>query len=358
MTFKLYDTLELNKNASQDEIKKAYKKLAIQNHPDKGGNQDKFKEISNAYQILSDETKRRNYDQLGDEMFNEGNVGGGNPFGGGVNPADLFTNIFGGFGGFDFMNGMHGMHGFHGEQQIRRNDQVHNLNISLQEAYFGMKKTIKITLTKTCLSCKTECNQCQGRGQITEMRRMGPFTQMINQACPRCNGSGEMSHGKVSCNECIGTCKINKDYKLELDIPKGVSTGYEQRFKGYGEQKQTKKETSGDLIFKITVNEDKIYKRRNNDLIYNDTITFKESIIGKKISIEHFGNKLDIDLKEYIVIQPNKEYILKNKGMPIKNSEDYGNLILIFTIKYPTIKDLKEDNIDGLTKELFKLGIE
>lgn len=360
MTYKLYEVLEIDKNATQDEIKKAYRKLAVQNHPDKGGSEEKFKEISNAYQVLSDENKKRTYDQVGDQMFNDGNAGNGgmNPFEG-MNPADLFTNLFGGinmnqYGGFDFP----GMHGHMQEQQIKRNDHLHNLTITLSEAYFGLKKSIKINITKVCLSCKGQCNNCQGRGQITEMRRMGPFTQMITQACSTCNGTGEISQGRKSCNECNGTCKITKDHKLDLDIPKGVSTGYEQKFKGYGDQKQSKKEISGDLIFRITVSDNEVYKRRNNDLIHTENITFKESIIGKKVILDHFGDKLEINLQNYIIIQPNKEYILKGKGMPIINGNTHGNLILLFNIKYPSIEKISDDNIEGITKELFNLGIE
>ena len=369
MIFKLYELLEIDKNASQDEIKKAYRKLAVQNHPDKGGDQEKFKEISNAYQVLSDENKKRTYDQIGDQMFNDGNAGGGdmNNFQP-MNPSDLFANLFGGGnpfgggGGFDFP-GMH-MHGFNGngqgqEQQIKRNDHVHNLTISLNEAFFGFKKSIKVTVVKICLSCKSQCNTCQGRGQITEMRRMGPFTQMITQACPVCNGSGETSQGKSSCIECNGTCKIQKDHKLELDIPRGVSNGYEQKFKGFGDQKQNKKDIAGDLIFRLSIKDDILYKRRDNDLIHTENISFKESIIGKKINLEYFGEKLEIDLRKYTVIQPGKEYILKGKGMPINNGISFGNMILIFNIKYPSIGDtIINTELENVCSELTKLGIE
>jgi DnaJ-class molecular chaperone len=356
MTYKLYDILGIDKNASSDEIKKAYKKLAIQHHPDKGGNQEKFKEISNAYHVLSDEDKRRNYDQLGDEMFNEGNDGGVNPFEG-MNPHDLFSNLFGGFG-FEFP-GMHGIHGMQ-ERHVKRNDQLHNLSISFNDAFTGFKKTIKINLVKVCLSCKAECVQCQGKGQINEIRRMGPFTQMITQACNVCQGTGQMKKGNNSCNECGGKCMINKEYKLDLEIPRGVNNGFEQRFKGYGEQKQNKKEISGDLIFRVNIVDDPIFKRRGQDLIYNETITFKESIIGKKINVSYFGEMLEIDLQKYTVIQPNKEYILKGKGMPLDNQgSSFGNLILIFNIKYPSISNnINNQSIEDIEKILSTLGIQ
>jgi len=365
MTHKYYDLLGINQNASQDDIKKAYKKAAIANHPDKGGDPEKFKEIANAYQVLSDENKRRDYDHLGDDMFKEnaqsgGGGGGMHPFGG-MNPHDIFANLFGGGGfpggGFPFdmhMNGGHGGGGNH----VKRNDHLHNLTISLHEAFFGSKKSIKINITKTCLSCKTECGACQGRGQIQQMLRTGPFTQVFHQQCNSCSGSGQTLKSNPSCPECNGSMKIQKYHKLDFEIPKGVQSGYQQTFKGFGEQKQNRNDIAGDLIVKITISDDSTYQRRGNDLIYNSSITFKESIIGKKITLSYFGEILDIDLKKFTVIQPSTEYIIKGKGMPIENRPGaFGNMILIFGIKYPSLAD-KNNDVSEIVQALSKFGID
>ena len=355
MTHKFYDLLGINKGASQEDIKKAYRKAAISNHPDKGGDPEKFKEIANAYQILSDDNKRRDYDQLGDEMFNEnagGGGGGGGHFFNGMNPHDIFSNLFGGGGGFPFEVNMHG-----GMHHVKRNDHLHNLNISLHEAFFGTKKSIKINIIKPCLSCKKECEVCQGRGQIQQMQRMGPFTQIFHQQCNSCFGAGQVLKSNPSCVECNGTMKIQKDHKLDLEIPKGIQTGYQHVFKGYGEQKQNSNETAGDLILKITISDDPTYQRRGNDLIYNSSISFKESIIGKKITLSYFGEIIDIDLQKFTVIQPSTEYIIKSKGMPIENKNgSFGNMVLIFSIKYPSLAN--NVHMSELENILTKLGIE
>jgi DnaJ-class molecular chaperone len=360
MTHIYYDLLGISQNASQEDIKKAYKKAAIANHPDKGGDSEKFKKIANAYQILSDENKRRDYDHLGDEMFENSQNGGdngGNPFNG-MNPHDIFANLFRGggpgfHGGFPFEVHMNA----NNQNPVRRNDHVNNLNINLNDAFFGAKKSIKINITKVCLNCKSECNTCQGKGKIQQMHRMGPFTQIVTEMCNICGGSGQMHKTNLLCNDCNGTMKIQKEHKLDLEIPKGVQSGYQQVFKGYGEQKQNKNEIAGDLVIKITIYEDATYKRRGNDLIHTSSISFKESIIGKNITLSYFGESLDIDLKKFTIIQPSIEYVIKGKGMPIENKPgSFGNLILIFNINYPLLAN-NTDDVSELVNVLSKFGI-
>lgn len=329
-TYKLYEELGVSQNASKDEIKKAYRKLAVVNHPDKGGDPEKFKSIANAYQVLGDDEKRNMYDQLGDEQFSENGGGGG----GGMHEMDpniifrdLFSQFdFGGFGGF----GGHGHNPQPGPK--RRNDHMHHLRISQADAYHGMRKTVKISLQKTCLkdSCSQTCFACQGRGQITDMRRMGFMTQMMTRACDTCKGTGKIVKGVDRCGECKGHGKFTEDIMYELHIPAGVATGHRVVCGGYGEQACVIGETPGDLVFEIVVQGDPNFQRQGNDLVYSVKLSFFESILGKQISVPHYANTFDFNTGDYGIIQPNKPYIIKGKGMTSDS-----NLILVFHIDYP-----------------------
>ena len=351
---KLYDALGLSNDASPEDIRRAYKKLVVQHHPDKGGDEAKFKEISSAYEILSDDQKRAHYNQIGDQGLESGGMqNGGGGGGGGINPHDIFAQMFGGggmhhdpFGGggafhFNMNGGPGGPHGPHGPQQnqhIRRNDNTHPIHISLAEAYNGVRKTIKIILTKTCCKCKSTCNDCQGVGMITEMHRVAIFTQMINRPCGKCNATGYISKGRKDCAECAGNTTYIIEKKQDIDIPKAVTHGHEIRLVGLGEQIQNIKETPGDLVLQILIDEDKNFAREGNNLIHKLTISFTESVIGKQITIPHFAGDISMNIDTFGIIEPGKQYIISGKGMTQYN----GNLIIIFTIKYPK-KTLNND---------------
>jgi DnaJ-class molecular chaperone len=324
---KHYESLGVSKDASSDDIRKAYRKLAIQHHPDKGGDQDKFKEISAAYEVLSDQEKRNQYDQFGD---NGPPQMGGHPFGdGGINPHDIFAQMFGGGGG---MPGFHfNMHQQHQQQNITRNDINHEINISLADAFNGLSKTIKINLKKNCLSCKSTCNDCQGRGMVQAIHRMGIFTQMTTSPCGRCNGSGKMSNVRPDCKECNGKGSYNEDHKQDIVIPKAVSHHHKICINGLGEQKQSREETSGNLILIICINSDNNFVREGNNLIYKSKISFIESVIGKDITIPYFGGDITLNISKYGIIKPNNQYIIEGKGMTEKDK-----MILIFEIEYPS----------------------
>jgi DnaJ-class molecular chaperone len=333
-SYKLYDALEIQRDASSDEIKKAYRKLAVKHHPDKGGDPEKFKEISSAYEVLSDENKRNQYDQLGDAGFNDQGQGHGQHF----NPHDIFQQMFGGGGGHPFGGDMpfhFSMHDFHQQQQqsVRRNDHCHEIHISLADVYTGINKSIKIILQKTCLSCKATCHACQGKGMITELRRVAIFTQMTTVPCSNCSGTGQMSKVKSSCQECKGKGSYSEEKKQDIQILKGVTHGFQYRFAGLGEQIKANGEIPGDLVLTVLVDEDKNFSRNNNDLFYKTTITLVESIVGTILNIPHFGGNCVVDTSTYGVVQPGKQYILEGKGITAK-----GNMIIIFNISYPREK--------------------
>jgi len=330
MGHKLYDILGINRDCSIEDLKKAYKKLAIQHHPDKGGDPEKFKEISNAYQILSDENQRRKYDQLGDELFEQsGNMPQQ------MDPSAIFEQLFGrrGFDPFCDLFGMGG--GFPQNQGQRRcRNAQHAIQVSNREAYFGCEKHIKLSLHKKCLKCLEQCSTCQGQGQISEMQRMGPFTSMISRPCHVCRGSGSIAKGKSSCNECKGNGEYGEEKRIDIKIPMGVETGHQITITGCGEQPQQPGEIAGDLILEILVQLDQAFERRGLDLIHKCSITFKESIIGKTIRVPHYEEAFECNLSDFGIIQPGKEYVIQGKGM--KTDKTKGKLIIVCNISYPS----------------------
>jgi DnaJ family protein A protein 2 len=350
MTHKFYDVLGIPKGSSKEDIKKAYKKMAIQMHPDKGGDPEKFKEVANAYQVLSDDDKRARYDQFGDEGFAE-NDGGGHGFHG-VDPHAIFEQFFGGGGGFPF-GGMGGF-GFdvhpHHAGPPRKQDHVHPFRITLEDAYKGVQKTLKVSLNKICSKCKEQCYACQGKGHVMDMRRMGFLTQMMQRACGTCNGAGFIAKGKSGCKECNGGGSFKEEHKIDLNLPAGVHHGHHCVFKGLGEQALSPGEVSGDLVFEVHVQNDPNFQRQGNDLIFTVPISLSETIVGKEVNVPHFSGAFSLNTSEFGVVQPNKPYVVKGKGMP------GGNLVILFHINYPSVKLTKEDR-DKIKALLESVGL-
>lgn len=331
---KLYDILGVQSNATKDDIRKSYKKMAVKYHPDKGGDETKFKEIVNAYDILMDDKKRALYDDLGDEKFEQAMAGGAGPppasgFGG-FDHMDIFQQMFGNFGGFH-------EHPHGGPRRrsntVQRSNHVHTLTITLEQAYNGINKNMKININKPCLRCIITCNVCQGVGTILDMQRLGVFTQTTTRKCHACQGSGKQQQGRKGCEFCKGAGSSSHDAVHEVRIPPGATSGHTVHLKGLGEQPLNEKEIPGDLIINVVVEEHPIFKRtgRNDlDLVFKQTISFKESITGTMVKIPHFSGDININTLTLGVIVPKKAYIIKGKGMT------GGDLIIIFDIVYPT----------------------
>ncbi|ERN00161.1 hypothetical protein AMTR_s00111p00054240 [Amborella trichopoda] len=208
-----YDILGVSKNASQDELKKAYKKAAIKNHPDKGGDPEKFKELAQAYDVLSDPEKREVYDQYGEDALKEG-MGGAGPS---HNPFDIFESFFGG-GGF-------GGGSSRGRRQKQGDDVVHSLKVSLEDLYNGTSKKLSLSRNVLCPKCKGKgsksgasgrCSGCQGSGMKVSIRQLGPgMIQQMQHVCPDCRGSGEVISEKDKCTQCKGN-KVTQEKKFAL----------------------------------------------------------------------------------------------------------------------------------------------
>lgn len=306
----MYDVLGLDRNATGDDIKKAYRKLAMKHHPDKGGDPEQFKKIQGAYDVLSDPEKRQNFDQFGTP---DGNPTGFPP--GGGFPPDLFAQMFSGF-----QQGPRG--------PVKRSNFDHELKISFEESYRGTTRNMRITLEKTCFTCKKKCPQCQGRGQISH--QMGPM--MFNQPCGMCGGEGGVSRG---CGDCKGGVK-KEALNLELKIPPGVESGNVLTGHGLGEQPKNPGENPGDVIFHIKVQDHPELIRQGIDIVYNTKISFEDSVIGKKIKVPHFDGNIDIDTSDWGVLDPREDYVIPKKGFKI--GDKIGRLRVSFNVIYPHSK--------------------
>ncbi len=299
----MYDVLGLTKDASPEDIKKAYRKLAREHHPDKGGDPEKFKKVQEAYETLSDPQKRSNFDQFGTA---EGNPGGFPP-----NMNDVFSQMFSGaFGG--------------PRGPVRRGDHHHDLNISLEEAYKGVTRNMKVTLTKQCFSCLKKCQQCRGSGAVHI--QMGPMA--FKQPCPPCGGQGGSASG---CQECNFKSKKLEQLNLELKIPNGVEEGATLVAGGLGEQPFKPDEEPGDLVFHIKIRSHPHLMRMGKDIVFMNKISFEESVMGKKLIVPHFDGPIEIDTAEYGVLDPRKDYFVHGKGFV-----PGGHLRLSFDVLYPT----------------------
>tara|TARA_B110000003_G_C16654392_1_gene535746 strand:+ start:10897 stop:11979 length:1083 start_codon:yes stop_codon:yes gene_type:complete len=359
MKFKLYETLGLNRNddPSQQEIKKAYHKKALKHHPDKNpNNKDNeilFKEISNAYTILSDENKKRSYDNLGDDNYQEGNQND-------MNPEDIFQHFFGNnnnpFGGpfsssFNF--------DFNRKQNKKCSNITKMINATLEDVYNGIDSTMKINVKNNCLNCIKICNECDGRGVTQILRNLGLMQQIIQKTCDKCRGKGEIIELNKSCKKCNGEGTYINEHNANLKISAGFPNNYKTSFKGLGEQPKSKNEIPGDLIIQVNVSENKYFKRDINNLYYTYNINYLDSILGKNIEIPYFNENIKLNTKSYGIILHKNEYTIKNKGLPIFNKENnYGNLIIKFEINPVKLKEnINENDINSFKEHFNKLII-
>ena len=367
--YKLYKVLGVDKNATQDDIKRAYKKLAIEYHPDKNKDADKaaaeekFKEISAAYHVLGDENKRRTYDDSGDQNYNNGSGQEVHR-----NPHDIFEAFFRGrggpFGGMGHhfeeeifgMGGMGGGGGGGGGMKIPKKAQSieKTFVFNLDDVYEGINKDLNINIRKYCHKCNKKCSKCDGRGIIQQIRSMGFMQQIFQGTCDNCEGSGITIEGKPECKQCSGKGFFNEDKKATLIIPKGIDENYKTAFPELGEQPRIPAIKPGDLIIHIKIEEHKHFIRKGNDLYFKTDISFVDSIVGKDIVIPYFKEKININTNIFGVISNGKNYLLEGKGMPILNTSNKGNMFIEFSISYPKIKNnTKIDELKALLNEVF-----
>jgi len=348
-----YDILGVNKSSSKDEIKKAYRTTAFKYHPDKNpGNkaaEDKFKEASEAYSVLSDDKKKTNYDQFGHAAFESGG-GSGQGFGG--FDASSFSDIFEDFFG-DFTGGS--SRGSGGRSSGNRgNDLRYDLTITLEDAHKGLEKKIEYTTYKKCGDCKgsgaepgskpIKCDYCGGNGKIRS--NQGFFT--VQQTCPQCSGYGE-TIGKA-CKKCKGNGKVQSNESVSVKIPKGVDDGNRIRLSGKGEA-GTKSGGSGDLYLFISVENHNLFKRSDENLFFELPITFANAALGITIEVPCInGSKTKVKIPEGT--QYGKQLRLKDKGMPILRKSSYGDLYIRVIPEVPVSLSKRQKELLEEFKEL------
>ncbi|KAF8469542.1 hypothetical protein BDZ91DRAFT_55571 [Kalaharituber pfeilii] len=331
---RLYTVLEVSPTASDAEIKKAYRKLAMKWHPDKNAHNpeaaDKFKEVGHAYEILSDPQKRQIYDQYGEEGLNgEGGMGGG------MSAEDLFSQFFGGGGMFG--GGMQ-------QQGPRKSrDIVHVHKVSLEDIYKG--KVSKLALQKNIICPKCDgrggkegavktCSGCNGAGFKTMMRQMGPMIQRFQTVCPDCSGQGEQIREKDKCKNCGGKKTVTERKVLHVHVDRGVKDGAKVVFQGEGDQGPGI--IPGDVIFVIETKPHERFQRKDDDLFYHAEIDLLTALAGGQIAIQHLDDRwLSINIIPGEVISPGQIKCITGQGMPSYRHHDFGNLYIQFDVKFP-----------------------
>ena len=357
-----YEVLGVDKNASQADIKSAFRKLAKKYHPDnkETGDEAKFKEIGEAYAVLSDENKRKQYDQFGSAAFDGSGASGFGGFDpGDIDLNDILRSVFGdvgGFGGFgDFFGG--GSRTTSSSRARKGRDTLVRLDLTFEEAAFGVDKDIDLTLNDVCENCggkggfdETTCSYCHGSGYVvTEQRSLFGVIQS-RSSCPKCHGKGKSF--KTICKNCNGTGQERKKKTISIHIPEGVNTGHQLRISGKGEA-GVNGGPNGDIYFEIHVEESNFYKRDNEDLTIELPITITDAILGAKKEVPTIYGNVVMEIKAGT--QNGTKYKLKGKGLKIPNSSRKGDMYVVIKVMIPNkitreqkklLEALKETNLE------------
>lgn len=338
-----YQTLGVNKSASADEIKSAFRKLAHQHHPDKpGGNEAKFKEANEAYQVLGDEEKRKKYDQFGSAAF-EGGAGGGQGFGG------FDFSGFQGGGGFEDLGEMFGdMFGFGGRrggaQRVRHGEDIHvDVDVSFHEAIFGVSKELNITKHNACERCggvgaepgtsMRTCEDCGGKGVKVVMQRTILGNMQSRVACPSCDGAGEVP--KTVCTTCKGEGVTRGRKTLTVNIPGGVDDGNMVRVRGEGEA--MKGGEPGDLLLRMHVAPDKRFERQGSTIYSTVEIGFTQAALGDTVDADTVDGSVSLNIPAGT--QSGTEFRLRGKGVPVRGGRGDQHV----TVRVLTPKKLSKE---------------
>ncbi len=353
-----YDILGVDKKATNDDVKKAFRKLAQKHHPDKGGNEEKFKEITEAYSILSDEKKRREYDNYG-QTFAGGGPQGGNPFGG----FD-FSGFGGQQGGIEFdLGDLFGNSGFGdifggGRTRAKRGRDISiDIEIPFKESVLGGKREVLITKIGTCDVCSgngakpgTEletCSTCNGAGKIHETRDsvLGAFSSV--RACPTCDGVGKMP--KTKCENCAGHGVVRKQEEIKITIPAGIDGGEMIRMPGLGEA--VKGAAAGDLYVKVHVKPHPVFKKEGMNLTMELPLKLTDALLGTEVTVTTIDDK-KLDVK--VPAMNTTEQTLRIRGKGVATDRGSGDLYIHITATFPkklstkakkAIEDLKGEGL-------------
>ncbi len=332
-----YEVLSVSKTASEDEIKKSYRKLAMQYHPDHNPDnaeaEQKFKEAAEAYDVLRDAERRARYDRFGHAGVN-GHAGGG--FGSAEDVFSHFSDIFGDLFGF----------GGNVHRAMRGADLRYNLKVSFRKAATGDDAVLQLPKRVICTDCEGSgaapgsspqtCKHCDGAGQI---RRAQGFFQ-ISSPCPVCRGEGQII--VKPCPRCKGNGILNETRELSVRIPAGVDTGTRLRIRGEGEE-GANGGPAGDLYVVISVEQDKVFRRQGNDLIFTQEITFIQAILGYRLEVPSLQEDVTLEIPRGI--QSGTVLRIKGEGMPILGRNTRGDLLVEIKILTPTRISEKQEEL-------------
>ncbi|HAE87981.1 TPA: molecular chaperone DnaJ [Candidatus Marinimicrobia bacterium] len=358
-----YDILGVSKDATQEELKKAYRKIALKYHPDKNpGNkeaEEKFKAAAEAYAVLSDKEKRARYDQYGEDGLKNSGFGGFGG-GGGMSMEDIFSqfsDIFGGaFGGSPFSD----IFGGGSRQRVQKGSDLRvRMSLTLEEIYKGTKKSIKVRHYEECPVCrgsgaepghgKSTCSLCHGSGEIRE--RVGSFLgQMVNiRSCPNCHGEGTVID--KPCHNCHGDGRVKTESKVDIEIPQGVSTGNYMTLKGKGNA-AVRGGIPGDLIVEFYEQEHPIFTRHDHDIFISIVITWPQAVLGDEITVPTLSG--NVSLKIPPGIRSGKMLRLRKKGMPGLHGSHYGDQLIRVQVETPTDLSKEEKELITRLKDLYR----
>lgn len=343
-----YEVLGVSKTATDEEIKRAFRKLAKQYHPDinkEPGAEEKFKEIGEAYAVLSDANKRRQYDQFGHAAFENGGSGGGTGFQGfnmgDIDLEDILGDLFGG--------GFRGFSGFGGSSKAssrpsKGEDIRVVLNLTFEEAAFGCEKDVKLNLTSECSRCKGKggfnektCRTCGGAGKVLEQAQTIFGYMQTQKTCPDCKGRGKTY--ETICDECHGKGVVEKVKTLTVTIPEGVDEGYQLRLSGKGNA-GLNGGPNGDVFIEFKIKEHPLFERDGADIYLEVPVTITDATLGCKKEIPTLYGNIILEIKAGT--QNYTKLKIKGKGIKLPNSISKGNMYAVVNIIIPTKLDRKQ----------------
>ena len=347
-----YEVLGVSKDASDAEIKKAYRKKAIQFHPDKNPGdeqaEENFKEAAEAYEVLSNQQKKQRYDQYGHAGV--GGAAGGGFGGGGMTMEDIFSHFGDVFGGGSFFGGFGGGGG-RGSQRVNRGSNLRvKVTLTLSEIANGVEKKIKVKKYVECKSCRgtgaqggssfSTCSSCRGTGQVTRIQNTILGQMQTSSTCPNCNGEGKIITNK--CNSCAGEGVTRDEEIITINIPAGVAEGMQLSVSGRGNAAR-RGGVSGDLLILIHEEEHPELVRDGNDLLYNLFVSIPDALLGTAAEIPTIDNNVKVKIEAGT--QPGKILRLRGKGLPDINGYGRGDLLVKINVWIPKSLDRDEKKI-------------
>lgn len=354
-----YEVLGVDKSASDDEIKKAYRKKAKQYHPDLNPDDQKaeanFKEVNEAYEILSDKQKKAKYDQFGqagvDPNYGAGGGGAGGAYsysGGAVDFGDIFNDIFGGgFGGFGGQSSRRATRD--PNAPMKGQDREISLSLTFMEAAKGTTKTITFTRLDECPTCHgtgaekgytpVTCPECNGLGEVTVQQRTPLGILQSTQTCPRCHGTGQVI--EKPCQECHGKKLVSQKHTLDVQVPEGIDDRQTFVLSGQGDAGLNHGK-SGDIYVTVNVRPDPLFKRKGNDIYCDVPITLTQAVLGAKITVPTIDGKVEYDIPAGT--QPDTVFRLRNKGIKGVGARSRGDQYTTAKVEIP--KNLTREQKD------------